>query len=164
MSPRPSSRPMRERARAAGSVGGMMLIEALLGILIFSVGILGLVGLQAASMRNATDARYRSEAAYLANQIVGRMWIDRGVANANLPNYVLTTATTCSASATTALQQWLCEVERTLPGITAVAATRPTITVATDTVTVTLRWRAAANSAVTDGSDIRRYVLIAKIN
>jgi type IV pilus assembly protein PilV len=163
MSPLPLSRPMRERACTTGGVRGMMLIEALLGILIFSVGILGLVGLQAASMRNATEARYRTEAAYLANQIVGRMWIDRGVANANLANYVLTTATTCTSSAATALQQWLCEVERTLPGITATVA-RPTITVATDTVTVTMRWRAATNSAITDGSDIRRYVLIAKIN
>jgi type IV pilus assembly protein PilV len=163
MSPRPLSRPVRESSRAAGGACGMMLIEALLGILIFSVGILGLVGLQAASMRNATEARYRTEAAYLANQIVGRMWIDRGVANANLANYVLTTATVCSTTATTALQQWLCEVERTLPGITAAVA-RPTIAVAADTVTVTLRWRAAANSTITDGSDIRRYVLIAKIN
>jgi type IV pilus assembly protein PilV len=163
MSPRPLSRPVRERACATGGARGMMLIEALLGILIFSVGILGLVGLQAASMRNATEARYRTEAAYLANQIVGRMWIDRGVANANLANYVLTTATTCTSSATTALQQWLCEVERTLPGITTTVA-RPTITVATDTVTVTLRWKATTNTAITDGSDIRRYVLIAKIN
>ncbi len=162
MSSRPLKRPMRERARATG-MHGMMLIEALLGILIFSVGILGLVGLQAASMRNATEARYRTEAAYLANQIVGRMWIDRGIANANLANYVLTTATVCTASTATALQQWLCEVERTLPGITATVA-RPTITVATDTVTVTLRWKAATNSTITDGSDIRRYVLIARIN
>lgn len=162
MSPRPLSRPTRECARAGG-MRGMMLIEALLGILIFSVGILGLVGLQAASMRNATEARYRTEAAYLANQIVGRMWIDRGLANANLANYVLTTATVCSSSSTTALQQWLCEVERTLPGITATVA-RPTITVAADTVTVTLRWKTGTNAAITDGSDIRRYVLIAKIN
>ena len=162
MNPRPLSTQMRERASARG-MRGMMLIEALLGILIFSVGILGLVGLQAASIRNASEARHRTEAAYLANQIVGRMWIDRGVANANLANYVLTTATTCSSSTTTALQQWLCEVERTLPGVTSTVA-RPTITVAADTVTVTLRWKVGDNSAITDGSDIRRYVLITRIN
>lgn len=148
-----SSSPSRQQA-------GMMLLEALLGILLFSIGILGLIGLQGVSIKNTTEARYRSEAAYLANQIVGRMWVDR----TNLPNYALTSATTCNAGSTTALQQWLCQVEAALPGITATAATRPTIGVAADTVTVTLHWRVGSNAAITDNSDIRSYVLITRIN
>lgn len=140
--------------------GGMMLLEALLGILLFSIGILGLIGLQGVSIKNTTEARYRSEAAYLANQIVGRMWVDRS----NLASYALTTGTTCNTGATTALQQWLCQVEATLPGITTAAPTRPTIAVAADTVTVTLHWRVGSNSAITDNSDIRSYVLITRIN
>jgi type IV pilus assembly protein PilV len=151
----------QRHSRAPRREEGMMLLEALLGILLFSIGILGLVGLQGVSVKNTTEARYRSEAAYLTNQIVGRMWIDR----ANLAAYAVTTSTTCNATATTAVQQWLCQVEATLPGITAVAATRPTITVAADLVTITVRWRASGtNAAITDGSDIRNYVLIARIN
>jgi type IV pilus assembly protein PilV len=146
---------------------GVMLLEALLGILLFTIGILGLISLQGSSIRNTTDARYRSEAAYLANQIVGRMWVDR----TNLASYALTTATTCNVAATTSLQQWLCQVEATLPGITAAAATRPTIAIDTtnvdlalrNTVTVTLRWRTSTNVDITDGSDIRRFVLITQI-
>jgi type IV pilus assembly protein PilV len=153
----------RRDGRNAGSrrqQAGMMLLEAMLGILLFSIGILGLIGLQGVSIKNTTEARYRSEAAYLANQIVGRMWIDR----ANLANYALTSGTTCNASATTAIQQWLCQVEASLPGITATAATRPTITVAADAVTITMHWRVGSNSAITDNSDIRSYVLITRIN
>jgi type IV pilus assembly protein PilV len=138
----------------------MMLLEALLGILLFSIGILGLIGMQGVSIKNTTEARYRSEAAYLANQIVGRMWLDR----ANLASYALTTGTTCVVASTTALQQWLCQVEASLPGITATPATRPSITVAADTVTVTLHWRVSSNAAITDNSDIRNYVLITRIN
>jgi type IV pilus assembly protein PilV len=133
-------------------IQGVMLLEALIGILIFSIGILGLVGLLSASIRNTTEARYRGEAAYLANQIIGRMWTDR----ANLAAYALTSGTTCNSSSTAALQIWLCQVEAGLPGITA-AANRPTITVATDTVTVTLRWQLPA-------SDARQYSLITRIN
>ena len=159
---RSQRRPAALRREHGRREHGMMLLEALLGILLFSVGILGLIGLQGVSIKNTTEARYRSEAAYLANQIVGRMWVDR----ANLASYALTSSTTaCNASSTAALQQWLCQVEASLPGITTAAATRPTIAVATDTVTVTMHWRVGGiNSAVTDGSDIRKFVLITRIN
>src|SRR3954469_6168427 len=62
--------------RATRHQSGVMLIEALIGILIFSIGILALLGMQGAAMKNTTDARYRSEAAFLATQVVGQMWVD----------------------------------------------------------------------------------------
>ena len=46
--------------RLARTQAGVMLIEALIGILIFSIGILALIGMQGAAIRNTTDARYRS--------------------------------------------------------------------------------------------------------
>ena len=52
------------------------MLEALVGILVFSFGTLSLVGLQAKSMRHVNDAHYRGEAAYLAHSIVARMWAD----------------------------------------------------------------------------------------
>ena len=60
--------PMRAPRRHTQS--GVMLIEALIGILIFSVGILALIGLQAAAMRGVSDARYRTEAAQFANDLL----------------------------------------------------------------------------------------------
>jgi len=53
---------------------GSMLLEALISILIFSIGILGIVGLQANSIKISSDAKYRSDASLLANQYLGSMW------------------------------------------------------------------------------------------
>lgn len=131
---------------------GVMLLEALLGILIFSIGILGLMGLQAVSISNTIEARYRSEAGFLANQIVGRIWTDR----AQLAAYALAAGTTCNTGTNTPLMEWVCQVEGTLPGITA-AANRPTIEIATDTVTVTVRWQLP-------NADARRFQVITRIN
>ncbi|MDQ6619931.1 MAG: pilus assembly protein PilV [Pseudomonadota bacterium] len=52
------------------------MLEALIGILIFSFGVLGLVGLQAQSMRHVSDAQYRGEAVYLAHSLIASMWAD----------------------------------------------------------------------------------------
>jgi type IV pilus assembly protein PilV len=55
---------------------GAFLLEALIGILIFSLGILGIVGLQAQAIRFTNDAEYRAEAVYLANSLISQMWAD----------------------------------------------------------------------------------------
>ncbi len=52
------------------------MLEALIGILIFSFGVLGVVGLQAQSIRHINDAQYRGEAVYLANSVIAAMWAD----------------------------------------------------------------------------------------
>ena len=38
--------------------GGVMLLEVLIGILIFSIGILAMLGMQAIGMRNTVEAKY----------------------------------------------------------------------------------------------------------
>ncbi len=55
---------------------GAFLLEALIGILIFSLGILGIVGLQARAIRFTNDAEFRAEAMYLANSLISQMWTD----------------------------------------------------------------------------------------
>jgi type IV pilus assembly protein PilV len=54
---------------------GVMLLEALISILIFSIGILAVIALQANSIKLASDSKYRSDANLLANQLVGEMWV-----------------------------------------------------------------------------------------
>src|SRR6266446_6157470 len=56
---------------------GAYLLEALVGILIFSFGILGIVGLQAQAIRFTNDSEYRAEAVYLANSLISQMWGDK---------------------------------------------------------------------------------------
>jgi len=50
------------------------MLEALIAILIVSLGILGTVGLYARSVQNVDDAKFRGEAALLANSLLGQMW------------------------------------------------------------------------------------------
>ncbi len=53
---------------------GVVLLESLIAILIFSLGILGIVGLQATMIKNTSDAKYRSDASYIAQQRIGELW------------------------------------------------------------------------------------------
>jgi type IV pilus assembly protein PilV len=63
---------------------GVVLLESLIAILIFSLGVLGIVGLQAAMIKSTSDAKFRSEASYIAQQRVGQMWSDP----ANVATYI----------------------------------------------------------------------------
>jgi len=59
----------------AGRQRGSFLLEALISLLIVALGILGLIALQARAIQNIDDAQYRAEAAYLANALLGQMWV-----------------------------------------------------------------------------------------
>ncbi len=52
-----------------------MIIEALVAILIFALGVLGLVGVNAMAGSTQSDARYRTDANRLANQIANEIWL-----------------------------------------------------------------------------------------
>jgi type IV pilus assembly protein PilV len=60
---------------------GMMLLEALIGILIFSIGILALVAMQARSVSTLADAQYRVEAVNLANRLLSQIWVNADRSN-----------------------------------------------------------------------------------
>ena len=66
---------------------GSVLLEAMIAILLFSVGILALAGLQGAMIKNTSDNKYRSDASFIAQQQIGRMWADPN----NLASYFKTT-------------------------------------------------------------------------
>ena len=58
------------------SQNGMMLIEALIAILIFSLGILGMVAMGSVAIAAQADSQYRTEAANYANEIASQIAID----------------------------------------------------------------------------------------
>jgi type IV pilus assembly protein PilV len=72
-----------------GHQDGVVLLEALAAILIFSFGILAFLWMQASATRQVTDSRYRIEASFVANQILGDMWAH----SKNLSQYVVTDET-----------------------------------------------------------------------
>ena len=59
------------------AVRGMSLIEVMVALVIFSVGVLGLVRLQAHAIQVDTQAGDRNRAADLANEVVTQMWISQ---------------------------------------------------------------------------------------
>ena len=128
---------------------GATLLEALIGILIFSIGILALVGMQALAIKHMSDAKYRSDAAFFANEIIGQMWVNRG----SLGSYAYGGSGTPPA----AIDGWVTSIRNGLPGVTA-AANLPIIAVAGTTVTVTVFWK------LPGGTDVHRHVTMAYIN
>ncbi len=62
---------------------GSMMVEVLVSVLLLSVSILGLVRVLGNSLQDSGELEYRSVAATLADEQIGRMWVDR----ANLAAY-----------------------------------------------------------------------------
>lgn len=126
-----------------------MLIEVLISVLIFSVGVVALVALQAAMTRAQTEAKARTDASYLATELVGLMWSDVNS---------LTSYKTASCASNTQCNMWLAKVQQTLPIDTA-----PLVTVNTDAaspmlgdVSITITWRPPSG-------DTHRYVMSTSI-
>ena len=67
---------------SASSQQGVVLLEVLISILIFSIGILGIVGMQANMIKNTSESKFRADAAYVAQKQIGEMWVDQGNLNA----------------------------------------------------------------------------------
>ncbi len=117
---------------------GATLIEGMIAILIFSLGILAIMGLHAASLKNTTDAQFRAEASHLANSVIAKM---------RLHDQATVTADFASPGGAqyTQWQTDLAATGMTLPGM---AATPPTIVFVGRQVTVSIRWQAQSDGTV----------------
>jgi type IV pilus assembly protein PilV len=58
---------------------GMALLECLMALLIFSVGLLGLLGLEARVMNISVDSENRNRAALFAGEVASQMWLNSTV-------------------------------------------------------------------------------------
>lgn len=63
---------------------GSTILEGLIAIVIFSLGILGMIGLQASSMKASTQAKERIDASLIANERIAEMWLN----HKNLSTYL----------------------------------------------------------------------------
>jgi type IV pilus assembly protein PilV len=66
---------------------GVVLLEAMIAVLIFSMGVLAIVGLQAAMIKNTADSKFRAEAGFIAQQQLGNIWAN-GADPVSLANFV----------------------------------------------------------------------------
>ncbi len=155
---------MIKQSRSVQRQNGSVLIEAMVAVVIFSFGLLALISMQSAAVRSTTDAKYRADASFLANQIIGQMW---GVSSASLNSFANGVATTAANAATcpsgggtataAAATGWLAAVSAMLPGAD---NNRQQITVdaATGQVTVRVCWQDRA------AGGYHNHVVTAQIN
>ncbi len=122
---------------------GVMLIEALLAILIFSIGILAVVGMQGVAIKDVAAAKYRSDAGFLVDELIATMWIDS--TNLNNANYAYAGSGTPPAK----LDNWITQVKARLPLAT---VWPPIVEVTNDPsggaeVTIQLRWQTPSEAS-----------------
>lgn len=67
---------LSRRFLPAAAQRGVALIECLMALLIVSVGVLGLMGLEAKVMNFSVDSEDRSRAALFAGEIASHMWLN----------------------------------------------------------------------------------------
>lgn len=106
---------------------GVALIEVLVSILLFALGILALVGLQGALTRAQTDAKIRTDAAALASEVIGQMWADIDH---------ITSYDDAGCASRPRCKAWQDKVAQTLPS----GKTSITVTAATRDVEVEIMW------------------------
>lgn len=127
------SKPRIDIHLPAGQSGGSLL-EGLLAILLFSVGMLSLLMLLSTTLVETGNARYRSEASLLAWDLVAQMWIgDRSLTElrARFTN-----------SESDDYKNWLATVHARLPG-TSGTTNLPTISIDDQRqVKILMRWQA----------------------
>ena len=155
---------------------GFFLIEALIAILIFSLGILGMISMGGVAIAAQSDARFRTDAANLANDIAStiQLNVDRNNSldqqtslNAfqHLPGGA-DCAFTGAPSTDPALLAWLDRVVTVgpgLPGLPGSSATTQQVIVNTtaagfNRVQITVCWQAPGDRAM------RRHTLVTYVN
>ena len=131
--------PRRCRPLACRSARGFTLLEVLVAVLVLSFGVLGVVGLQAASLQANKDARNQSAAVRLGRELGDMMRGNKDVAietsAANNPyllenftgtvaasslNCVTAACTSAKDVATFEMHDWLTRLAADLPGVRAV--------------------------------------------
>jgi len=117
----------------AGQSGGSLL-EGLLAILLFSVGMLSLLMLLSATLVETGNARYRSEASLLASDLIAQMWTgDRSLTELR---------SRFTKSDSDDYKNWLATVHARLPG-TSDTTNLPTISIDDQRqVKILMRWQA----------------------
>lgn len=132
---------------------GFSLVEVLVALLVLSIGLLGLAALQTTSLQYNTGSYFRTQATFLAYDIIDRMRANLGaVANSDGNGYDqptsanVTASTNCDTTACSAAQLALYDVkkwyDRAVATLPEAANSPPTIQVsAGNLVTITINWR-----------------------
>ena len=171
--------PARQRNPVRTKTLGFSLVEVLVSIFILTVGILGMVGMQAASLKANREARLQSSAVVLARELADMIRGNKTVGNLPIAtnpylgsfntvplapttaSYCLNVATTTTACANTTavanaqMTEWLARVDAELPGAR--------VTVCDDTAPFDAsgipKWACTTSAAATAGGAVQVIVI-----
>ena len=65
----------KPRLKVKRHQSGSFVIEALISVLLFAIGLVSMVMISAQSSNQVGQSRYRNEASYLASELIGEMWV-----------------------------------------------------------------------------------------
>jgi type IV pilus assembly protein PilV len=117
---------------------GFFTLEALIAVIVFMLGVLMLLKLQLTQMQVTGDSQYRTQAAYMAENLMSKISLDsqniEGYINGSSPNYT----------------DWINDLNTMLPGVT---ANPPTIvkSISSDNtvlITITINWKVPQSASV----------------
>jgi type IV pilus assembly protein PilV len=118
---------------------GLSLLEVLVTIVVISLGILGVSGLQVTGMKNSYGALLRAQAAQYAYDMTDRMRVNRAAAVKGEYNLIMDDPKPTGTSLPKVdLAGWLTQLERLPDGDGAVTVTPAGV------ATITVRWSEAA--------------------
>jgi type IV pilus assembly protein PilV len=132
---------------------GFSLIEVLVALLVLSIGLLGLAALQTTSLQYNTGSYFRTQATFLAYDIIDRMRtniaavVDNDNSGYDQPTTTnVTPPVNCDTSICTSADLALYDVkkwyDRTVAALPDSATTPPTIQInATKRVVITINWK-----------------------
>jgi type IV pilus assembly protein PilV len=111
------NRPQNARVNTSKSKG-FTLLEALVSILLLSVGALGVAGLQAISLKNTRSADQRAAAAHFAQMMVDEAAMRRAETVGESPTIVDDTFVNvpCTAAAANSISEWRRQLDCAIPG------------------------------------------------
>lgn len=109
--------------------GGFTLVEAMVALIVLSVGLLGIAALYVETLRANRTSLYRTQAVNMATDIGDRMRSNRNPANAYACGNPCDPATGGNDIAIADLTNWVNQIEQQLPGGAAdITYTAPTAT------------------------------------
>lgn len=121
---------------------GITLVESLISLLLISIALLGVAGLQLLSLQDARDARWRADAVSLSSSaadLVRAQPEDAGQFEVSGGNETIAACNGGDADICQRMEDWLADVTQALPN--SLAAVDVQAESSAERVTVTLRWR-----------------------
>ncbi len=126
----------------SNSCSGSVLLEVLISILVFSLGVLGLVGMHAVAIQNSVNSQDRAVASILASDMVSQMWVKKS-------------STTASPAISGDIAAWKLKVEDSI-----LSNAVGDVTDVAGVATITVTWKAPHKAASENSSKYETSVYV----